>query len=480
MLLRHTLRASIFSLLILQATTGALSADTTTHTFADGATLNYALPEGTAELSKTPVTISVAKFEIPYIGEVSLKGNGTLSKDTTNQYILTVTPNAALENNSLLKLWPLLKASEKGTLVVQLSDAGETIQATDFVIEQEVSLITGEKLDYSHTYKKVEGSEELYANTTKLLITNGETKSLEKAPSEPSLESLVNNPFSQFKELLVDFSYVSGKDYGDFKKDLKANYHAKGHKGFILNGNIDSGFPFAKTPGGENIPGYTFTVSMPVIEFKPETEEEKAALLDVLKRNITVYEHMLTQYQNSFTDSILASVKKHKDVIVERSYQYFSQLTKEDKSSLFLTLMTAKQETNSPADRSFADLDLSIRNFKLKVAFAGAEMSQKIVVQMAQPETSIKEMTSFIQSQAFIIEPVLKDLGYLEIVRNFANPEKILPLLRQLSDDPAATGDAPLVITFVSDVGGTKVGTLTNEKAGQLLLGWVLSIVPIK
>lgn len=482
MMLKHTIKASIISMLLAS---NALSADATEHTFADGAIVHYTLPEGTPELTDKPSTFTDVKFLFPFIGETALFGKGELSKDEKGQYTLTlnpkIDPSARIDNAMPIKTWASLKVNDKGSLVIQLSDAGESLKATQFILNQGVSQITGDQFDFTHEFKKVDGSEELYSNKSQVLITNGVSLPLQpEEPKETDIEPLGKNPFSEFKEIAATVSYISGKDYTDYKKDLDAKYYIKGHKNFVLEGTAVAGYPFDNVAGAEKLPGFTMTISVPVIDARVETEEEKKAILLTMKHNVKAYEEILAQYQNPFTDSIVSSVRKNQDELVKRMYQYFTDFSKDDIGSFFLTVKTASQELNSASDRSLAEADIVVRKFNLKVLVDGTENSQKIIVRMEQPETSINELTKYIQSNAKVLEPVLKDLGYWEVVNNFANADKLLSLLRQLSDDPKATGNTPLVITYIINAKEAKVGTLSQDVASQILLGWVLSIVPLK
>jgi hypothetical protein len=477
MALKNSIKTSVIGLLLASR---ALAADVTEHTFLDGAAIRYTLPEGVTELTATPTTLSDVKYLLPFIGEISLSGKGTLAKEENGTYQLTLNPKIDAEANILnasnLLTWKFLKAGEKGNITLTVSDAGEHLKAEQFVFNQVYSQLAGELLEFNHEFTKTGEEDDYYSNKVNIVISNAMSTSL---PAKDQIEPVIN-PFGAFKELSVVYSYISGKDYSDYKKNLDLKYHVKGHHNFQLNGTAIAGYPFAKVAGAENLPGYTVTVAAPVIDMSLKSEEEKKGVLATIQHNVKAYEDLLKQYNNPFADTIAASIQKHQDVLAKRTYDYFSNFTKADVGSFFLTFKFGTQNLNAPSDRSLSEIDVVIRKFNVKVLSDATESSQKMVLSMEHPQTSINELVGYIMTNATIVEPILVDLGYWDIVRNFANAEKLLSLLRQLSDDPKATGDAPLVITYIVNASGAKVGTISFEGATQAVMGWMLSIVPIK
>lgn len=477
MALKNSIKTSLIGLLLAS---NALAADVTEHTFLDGAAIRYTLPEGVTGLTATPTTFTDVKYLIPFIGEISLSGKGELTKDEKGTYQLTLNPKidaeANIQNESTLLAWKFLKTGEKGSLTLTVNDGGEHLKAEQFILNQVYSQLAGELLEFNHEFAKAGEEDDYYSNKVNILISNGLSTSF---PVKDQIEP-VNNPFGVFKEIGVAYSYISGKDYSDYKKNLDLKYHIKGHRNFQLDGTAIAGYPFAKVAGAENLPGYTITVAAPVIDLSLNSEEEKKGVLTTIQHNVKAYEELLKQYNNPLADAIAASIQKHQDVLAKRTYDYFSNFTKEDAGSFFLTFKFGSQNLNAPSDRTLNEVDIVIRKFNMKILSDATESSQKIVLSMEHPQTSIQELVGYVMTNATIIEPILVDLGYWDIVRNFANAEKLLSLLRQLSDDPKATGDAPLVITYTVSATGAKVGTVSFEGATQAVMGWMLSIVPIK
>lgn len=479
------LKASLLSLLMLGGETGTLAADSIEHTFNHGSAIEYSFGEKAVEASATPAIPTELRLKLPFFGEMTLKGKGELSKKENNDYTLKLNPqidlSAYLENTSGNLLWNKFFANKEGAIVLQVNEEGESIEAKNFTIDQDLSQLQAEALEYSHTMKKLEGSEELYSNKGKFLLTNG--KHIPKTESdldEDQLLALLKNPFSKFKEVLIDFSYVSGKEFDDYRKDLNGKYHAKGHNNFILDGSITSGFPFEKIPEAKDLPGFTFTLSVPSIDIRVEGEEEKKGVLETLKHNYKYYIKLLEEHQNSITTPLLESLKKNEKEVTDRFYKFFTEFKKEDIFSLFFTFKQAKPEDPNAIIPMFVEGNLIVRDFNIKAFAASTEKSPSIVISMENPELSIQDFVKHIQEDAWLLEPVLKDLGTWDIIQNIANPERILHLLRELSDNPKASAKDPLVITVRLNENQTTIGTLTEDKATQLMMGWFLTVVPIK
>lgn len=478
------LTASLLSLLLLSGETGTLSADSIEHSFTNGAAIEYSFGEKAVEASPTPAIPTELQLKLPFFGEMALRGKGELSKTENNHYTLKlnpqIDPSAYLENLSGNSLWEKFFANAQGSIVLQATEEGENIEAKNFTIDQGGNTLQAEGLQYSHTTKKVEGSDELYSNNAKFLLTNG--SNIPRTVSDEDEEKrlvILKNPFTKVKEVLIDFSYVSGKNFDDYKKDLNGKYHAKGHNNFILDGTITSGFPFEKIPEAKTLPGFTFTLSVPSIDLRLEGEEEKKGFLETFKHSYKYYIKLLEEHQNSFTTPLLESLKKHEQEITNRFYKYFTEFKKEDIFSLFFSIKHAKPEDPNTLIPMFVEGNLIIGDFNTKVFVASTEKDPKIVISMENPELSVQDLVKQIQLDAHLIEPVLKDLGSWEIIQNVANSERILHLLRQLSDNPKASGKDPLVITVRLNENQTTIGTLTEDKATQLMMGWFLTVVPI-
>ena len=483
-MLKQTIKTTILSALLIQN----LTADSSEHTFADGAILHYTLPEGKQELSKSPLEMSDINIDFPYLNEAKIVGKSKLSKeDAAADYKILLSPeidpSAYLEFDFSTPESTTLRNNEKGTLSIQLNEGGEFIQGSHVIAAQGLTTIKVETLDYSHEYKKADEKNDSYSNTLKLLLKNGETIHNIDTKDPFALQEIINNPFSQFKEIAFSLSYLSSKNIDEDVKNINAALSTKGHKGFTLESTLTSENPFAKVQGAEKLEGFTFTLSIPTIDLRIEGEKEKNQLRDALEYNIKVYEAILEQHPNSFTDKILASLKKNEKELIERNYKYFTEFSKDDIFSFLLQLKGAStnpSESQQGRISSLAELALTARKFNMKVDF---EMDQngayKSVIFFNEPDTSIKELSHFIRTNAFLVEPILKDLGYLEIVQNSSNPEKMLNLLRQLSDDPKATGNSPLTITATVDEKGVMIGTLSMERAAQLVMGWALMAFPL-
>ncbi len=481
MKLKNSIKTTFIGVLLASK---ALAADVTEHTFSGGTFIRYTLPEGVSALTATPTTLTDVKYSIPFVGEVSLSGKGNLIKTENGEYQLTLNPqidaDAAIQNGSPVLTWKFIKSGDNGALTLNVSDAGEHLKVAPFVLNQVYNQLVGESFEFKHEFTKSDEDDDSYVNKETLLITNAVSSSLQKDADTKTQIEPIKNPFGVFKEISAVASYISGKDYSDYKKNLDLKYHIKGQQNFQLDGTAVAGYPFAKVAGAENLPGYTATVAVPVIDLSLNTDEEKKAVRVTVEHNIDAYQEILKDYNNPFTNAIAASLAKHKEELVKRVFDYFTNFSKDDVGSFFLTIKFGNQNLNAQSDRTLSEIDLVIRKFNLKVLSDVTESSQKVVFSMEHPQTSIQELVSYVMSNATIVEPILVDLGYWEVVKNFANAEKLLSLLRQLSNDPKATGDAPLTITYAVTSAGTKVGTVSIEGATQAVMTWMLSIVPIK
>lgn len=478
-MLTHLLKASFLSALLVQG----LTADVTQHTFPDGASLSYSL----TDVTSSPTPVEGVAFHLPYLNESKILGKSELSKDSSKEsYTIRIDhkidPNASIQLDASSDNSGTLIVNDKGNITLQLNENGEAVQGSNVIFTYDTKTLKAESMEYSHEYKKSNADENLFSNKVNLLFKNGITLHNIDLNDPFALQEIGNNPFSQFKEVMLNFSYLSTKDVGDYQKDQNAIFRAKGPKGFELESTLKAEIPFPKVPGAEKLEGYSFVLSVPVIDLRIEGDEDKKLLKDTLDYNVKVYETILEKYSNDIAKQILASLQKHSEEIVNRHFQYFTEFSKDDIASFLLNVKGAATKEDLTGDKlaSIAELDLAIRKFIMQSNFKMlANGAYSCVVSFPSPESSIRELSHFIRTNAFLVEPILKDLGYWEAVQNGSDPDKMLNLLRQLSDDPKATGNSPLTITVKMDDKGMTVGTLNMERAAQLVVGWALMAFPL-
>lgn len=479
---KQTLKTLALSTLLIQG----LAAESTEHTFPDGASLTYSLPEGNSSLSKSPIMVEELKINFPYFSdEAKLVGKAALSQEGT-KYLISLNPDD--DSSAYFDLIPAsegtatLKNTQKGSLKVEIDEGGESVHGTNIVLSHMMTTLKAEELDYTHEFKKVDGKDEIFSNKVKLLLKNGESIHNIDTKDPFALQEIINNPFSQFKETILEFSYLAPKNTDESAKDINATFVARGHKGFNLESSFKSENPFAKTPGAEKFDGFIFTLSAPKIDLRIEDENDKKQLKDALVYNVNLYESLLEQHPNAVTEKILESLRKNSAEIIERNYKYLTEFSKDDIGSFLLTVKGASRTPDLPEGKIavLGAVDLVIRKFNLNLDLEmDTNGAYNGILALPEPETSIKELSRFIRMNAYLVEPIVRDLGYWEPIQNASDPEKMLGLLRQLSDKPDATGDAPLRITVKVDENGMSVGTLSMDRAAQLVVGWALMAFPI-
>ncbi len=459
---------------------GVLSGESIQHTFLDGTTLKYSVLEKTAP--DTSSTVNQVSFTLPYLGTLKLNGKADLktnAPDSDYTVIISpqIDPSAVLEYVNLPTGAFYLKPSPKGILEIQLSNLGERVKGSNVVIESSYSQATIEQIEESHEFTKVAGSDELFLNKGYQILKKLTSKGFTEEYSPNVLRVGFDNPYGKLAEVRTDYSYVSGKDPFDYQKDFAGTLSLKGEKEFVLNADLHAGIPFSKPSGAEKLEGFTFNLSVPVIDLRLENDAEKKQLRDTLQNNIKVYESVLEKYSNPITASLLDSIRKNSEEIINRHMKYFEDLTKED-INFFKTSFKGAQSSETSA--TMAELDIESKDFALKLEFINpVGQAVKLVLTMPKPQTTTKKISSNLRLGAWIFEPVIRDMGYWDAIQNVSDADKLLGLIRQLSDDPAATGDAPLTITIEQDENGWKIGTLTQEKAYQIILGWFLMSLPL-
>lgn len=473
----QTLKTCVCTLL---AASSMMHAESTAHTFLDGSTLQY------TQLTESSKQVNQAVIDLPFMGPLKLVGTAELLKNGSEKdYTVTINPlidpSAFFEHNGFFGSWFNIKTLPKGSFSVQLSDAGEIVKASQFVVESSNSQAIIGEFQATHEFTPLPNSKGLFLNKFHKTVKNVETKHFLEQYDPHVLRVGLKNVYGNLEEVITDISFISSATPQEYEKDLVGSISVKGKKGFTLNANVKAENPYASTPGGEHMEGFTFTLSAPVIDLSIPTPEEKKDLKEALQTNIAVYESVLEKAQTQMTAAIATSLRKHKDEIVNRAMKHFEGLTKEEAQSLNLSIKHAHTPVPNPTDdnSTLGELNFAMKDFVLNIELNQLQnQPAKLIVTMPKPETAVKKLMGDIRVLAWIYEPVLQDLGYYETIQNVTDPQKLLMLLRQLSDDPAALGDAPYKMTVQIDDNGIKIGTLTQEKATQVVLGWVLMTLP--